>query len=122
MASWLEAALPGRQTAPTLMVAETVPPRVPITLSRTAARKRSAPSAISGSLQLPTVTARLLPGGGAECAPPRGRAGEPLAYRHDHLVGGAEAVSLVDRRQPVDGGHQIGAGALLGLRRFDGVR
>ena len=49
-------------------------------------------------------------------------AGNTFAHRQDHFVRRAEAIGFVDRRETVDRGHEIGATARFGLRRFDGAR
>ena len=122
MASWLLEAAPGSHTAPTEQVAETWPPRVSITLSRTAARSRPDDDGDFALVAVLEDDAELVAGGAADNVAAAQGARQALAHAHDHFLAGIEAEAVIDHGQPVDGGDDEGAVAafFLGACRSPG--
>ena len=120
IASWLEEAPEGSHTAPAEIVADTMPARVSTTSSRTMARKRSATSAISRSLQLPRMTPSLLPAMRPMMSLPRSERAMRSPDGHDHFVGGVKAIgSLIIASRSIEATRK--AQVRFSARRFNGL-
>src|ERR1700743_608060 len=110
MASSAERAYRGRLTAPIEAVTETGPDLVGTTSSRTAARKRSAATLVSSTVQFFRIRPNLLPEKRPSTWPARRVA--RIRGRHfcDHSVGDVETECVIDAGQMIDTDQHEGAG------------
>ena len=98
-----------------------MPQRVSTPLARTAARRRDGHDGDFLFRAVLQDDAELVAGGAADHVGAAQGAGQPVAHAHDHFLAGIEAEAVIDHGQPVDGGDQEGAGAVLGLGALDGA-